>query len=68
MRKIIGGLAAVCLVGNLLLFQPEIKEVKAETGDNASVSVTDTDEYKTKEVIVKFKDGLTENEKEKYNE
>ena len=47
MRKIIGGLAAVCLVGNLLLFQPEIKEVKAETGDNASVSVTDTDEYKT---------------------
>ena len=28
MRKIIGGLAAVCLVGNLSLFQPEIKEVR----------------------------------------
>ena len=26
--------------------------------------MTDTDEYKTKEVIVKFKDGLSENEKE----
>lgn len=64
MRKIIGGLAAVCLVGNLSLFQPEIKEVKADTAENTSVSVTDTDEYKTKEVIVKFKDGLSENEKE----
>ena len=38
MRKIIGGLAAVCLVGNLSLFQPEIKEVKADTAENRFLS------------------------------
>lgn len=64
MRKIIGGLTAVCLACSLLLFQPEIKEVKADVAADKQESVTDTDEYKTKEVIVKFKDGLSENEKE----
>ena len=47
MRKIIGGLAAVCLVGNLSLFQPEIKEVKADTAEKTSVSVTDTEDRKS---------------------
>lgn len=68
MKKLICGLAAVCLIGNLVYVQDGIKTVKADETQNTSASVTDPGEYKTKEVIVKFKDGITEGQKEEIME
>ncbi|MBS7007107.1 S8 family serine peptidase [Anaerostipes sp.] len=64
MRKAISMLTAACLAGSLIFVQPETKTVRADETESTSVSVTDPNEYKTKEVIVKFKDNVSETKKE----
>lgn len=64
MRRAISTLTAICLAGGLIFIQPGTKPVRADNSESTAASVTDPNEYKTKEVIVKFKDGVSETKKE----
>lgn len=64
MKRTLSTFTAICLAGGLIFVQPGTKPVQADESGSTEVSVTDPNEYKTKEVIVKFKDGVSETKKE----
>lgn len=64
MKRTLSTFTAICLAGGLIFVQPGTKPVQADESGSTEVSVTDPNEYKTKQVIVKFKDGVSETKKE----